>query len=299
MMDNLAVEAGENKDYVGYLLWYSVSNEIFNRTTMDKKLQGFPNSVLPEPARKIDAIKYAFRKFENKNIVLSKDDSTHTEYRALIRRADKKYFVLFIERINTDTQEIMYHEKTVIFKITHTRKKNDADFEVNFVSDYRKDLSITVVNKIRETTSAVYNNYIPVDIRELFYKTINYTNGFKMRNSGAIYFVDIKYKEYIEKLESLNEVDGIEFTSFPVVRTSRYVNKVLDNLYDSVAGDIKALKLEIENMPPDTPPSKIARKLKDINHLRDILKHYHESLNAQVDMYESLLGELSKKIVSE
>ena len=117
-------------------------------------------------------------------------------------------------------------------------------------------------------------------------------------NTGGMYFVSIKFKNELDKLEKLFNLIGHDCTLFPIpVYDNEQTRKPMwVTMTNEVAQDIVKLKEEFDTLDTEISERTLAIRLKRYATVKSKVEMYEEALQGTADTLKSELDNLSKLV---
>jgi hypothetical protein len=263
---------------LGFIVFWNVKELSITRDGLAERLIAFglPSAYAKDHNYRSAYIR-ALRTMEEKRIIRKVDeDSSRIVYQFTAEA-----------RVDGDIPGLEYHEETkvVIDKIIY-QKTEDFGAALTCNQTFR-DRIISAFNEARST----YNS---ADVTRCIQKIFSGAADIvSLRPQGSIYFVPAIYKDIVDKVRSLAESIGFQFSRVPIPDVSSSRAMVGDAFSDEVAQILADMEKDIEK-------ARTGDGVSDqwVEHRQDVVS----KVKKRIDMYSEVLseraGELSGKFDS-
>lgn len=274
---------GDPSKPIGFLTWYSVGDDLYNREDLRKLLiqNNLEESFLPNPIRPGDAFRRATKAVETKRY---REEETAEEYRNFIIRdvvstGEKLQRNIVIETVNQKGERLDYNSEGA--KLYFDRK-NDQ-FTYSSTDPYAEELA--------QEAQKYYESYLThhngASVRASVVQMLNTLSPTPVRPSGGVYFVPVQHEAKLRNIVSflmgLPRGEG-QLTALVNDETNQVMirGKVQENL-DKVLGQCRYI------LKPESESSKTQVKtvIEDARRIVSQFKDYRELLTDTVVDLES------------
>lgn len=290
----VAVEKGKDADieFLGHLLWYSVSNSVgvsgedLKKELTDLGLEEYmPRKINPRNAFRRMTTWYA----GTKNVPYQNGTTVNLLVREVADDAQKIVRQLVREVVDSSNVQLSY---TPVVQIELDKNGNLTSFPMIAKKDLLREEK-EIMDKLPGMLQKACTFYDGVPIRYMISVILGECGPVAVRPNGGVEFVPQKHVETVERLKDLSKrlstYDGrVQMWSVPVIDASEHREMVQESLEEQVLGGTSALIHEMKGLVEGTykHSPKITTKVAQgyaerIKKLKDLVGQYEESLEFQ------------------
>lgn len=291
-------EERESKDVLGYLCWYSVGEDLYEREQLKKKFRkaGLPESYLPNPIRATDAFKRATKSIERLNI--QTDEGVSENY--LVRNVLTNSKIVqrnLVKEIRDPKGKRLIYDAAVAEFVLH---REDETFVIQ-----KRPNGNGLAEELVEEAEKLYQLYLSHHnasaVRRAILAILKSMSPTPVRPSGGVYFVPAKhYSKLSSMIQFLKSLDRGEGIMIPLIDTRENRDMIKEKLLDHLKQTLmnchvllrnpKAQKVQIQTMIED------ARQIiKDFNEYREIITGSMEEMENQIELIKQQIQLLLEK----
>ncbi len=283
--------AAEAKEFLGRIVWYSVSEAPVDFETLENFLrqENVPAELWPKRTRPVDAFKLAVRSVQGKDYVVDYDTTVQDA-----KKVTDHSTMLVVERVR-DTQ---LDALPVKFKVHFDKDKETLRFDANGGSAFG-DLKLC---EVRDAIEEAYDTYRTCfsekDIRAMLSQALKAGKSFVLKKHGGIYFVPEDYGPTAEALARVVEhIPGCEMVAVPVIDREPERKTLLKRYESATVERTKELMLSVKGLldsKETLKPSTFEKIYKEVQYLKEQRAKYEEILSDTMDMVAIELEALNK-----
>lgn len=287
-----AVQNDNKSSIIGYLTWYSVGDDLYNREDLRKRLlqNGIEESYLPNPIRSSDAFRRATKAIETKR---HREEETAQIYRNYIIRdvvstGQKLQRNIVVETVNQSGERLDYNSEGA--KLFFDKKAEQFTF---LATD---DVAEELAEEAQKHFECFLTHHNGASIRGAVVNYLNTLSPTPVRPSGGVYFVPVQYADKLRNM--VNFVSTLargESHMIPLVndednrqmikdKVKDNLEKVIEQCRYALTDDNKLQKVQVRNIVEDA--RRIVKQFKD----------YRTLLNETVSDLESSVELVSKSV---
>lgn len=293
-----ATTNGEDTSIVGYLTWYSVGDDLYNREELRKLLlkNGIEESYLPNSIRGADAFRRATKAIETKR---HREEEAKEVYRNFIIRdvvstGSKLQRNIVIETVNQTGERLDYEAEGA--KLYFDKKSEQFSFVA----------TDSMAEELAEEAQCLFEQYLShhngASVRAGVVQYLNTLSPTPVRPSGGVYFVP---KQHTDKLRhAVNFVSGLprgESHMIPLINTDDNrqmikdkvkdnLDKIIDSCRTALSDDSNLQKTQVKAIVEDA--RRIVSQFKDY---RELLQETVSDLEFSVDVVRLSITEILRK----
>lgn len=296
-----AVQNNESSSIIGYLTWYSVGDDLYNRESLRKGLikNGIEEKYLPNPIRTSDAFRRATKAIETKRY---REEETATEYsnyiiRDVVSNGQKLQRNIVIETVNQTGERLDYQTNGAILNFD---KK-----EERFTYTANDDMAEELASEALKNYEIFLNHHNGASIRGSVVHYLNELSPTPVRPSGGVYFVPVQHSEKLRKLVNfVSELPRGESHMIPLVndednrqmikdKVKDNLEKVLEQCRTAINDDNKLQKVQVRTIIDDA--RRIVSQFKDY---RSLLNETIVDLESSVELVRQSINLVLQKVDS-
>jgi len=222
-----SVNTNSEENVLGYLFWYSLSDGLYNREDLRKKLVNnfLKENFLPNPIRKRDAFRRATKAIERKRV---ENEEVHSEQyeNFIVRNVKSKGDLLqrniVRESVDQKGQRLQYVSDAA--KMYYDANQDHFYFQA---SDEQTEELAEEAEKLFELYSDNHNGQsVRMSVLSIL-KTLSPT---PVRPSGGVYFIPKQYSNTLTNLKGFITEVGGESYMLPVVNDEEGQTMIADKL---------------------------------------------------------------------
>ncbi|MED0739044.1 DUF6744 family protein [Aneurinibacillus thermoaerophilus] len=286
-LNHIVAKTNEAGKILGYLTWYSVSEDLHSRQTIIDlaKKAGLEEGDLPAEIRLSDAFRRATRAVEGKAEIngvrvnyLIRDVYTGPD--AIIRHIVK-------ETIDRQKKELSHESNEVVLKLDKKTEK----FTASALSTEGEELA----EKAKKLFELNRTHYDSSTIRRMVSKIIHSMEPTPLRNGGGVYFIPLKHKKrlisLVTFLKSLEKANG---TKIPVMNDEDGREMIVENLNAHLQYTLRYLA---KGLKEDLPKAMARDYIENARGVINGFKTYREMLREEVSSMEDIVRMIQKQMI--
>jgi hypothetical protein len=279
-----AIQNEESTSIIGYLTWYSIGDDLYDREDLRKGLltNGIKEKYLPNPIRPVDAFKRATKAVELSGF---KEDASASEYRNFIVRdvvnkGDKQQRNIVVEKVNQDGERLDYDSEGA--KMFFDKKNEQFTFVANDMTAY----------ELAEEAQKHYEMYLKAHNGAVVRASVvNYLNGLSptpVRPSGGVYFVPVQHGENLRKIvRFVSDLPRGESHMIPLVNDDDNRKMIKDKVKDNLSKILEQCRFAISDDGTKLQKGQVRAIIEDARRIVSQFKDYKELLQDTVSDLES------------
>lgn len=295
MLEGLsAVENSDENSIVGYLTWYSVGDDLYNREDLRQALMlnGIDGKYLPNEIRGADAFRRATKAIETKR---HREEETKEEYknyiiRDVVSNGTKLQRNIVIETVNQKGERLQYNPEGA--KLHYNKEHEQFTFVAND----------TMAEELAEEAQCLFEKYRShhngASVRASVVHYLHTLSPTPVRPSGGVYFVPKKHTEQLRHL--VNFVSGLprgESHMIPLINSDDNRLMIKDKVKDNLDKIIDSCRLALSDSH-SLQKTQVKTIVEDARRIVTQFKDYRELLNDTIGDLESSV-ELVRQSITE
>jgi hypothetical protein len=294
-----AVQSEQNSTIIGYLTWYSVGDDLYNRENLRKGLlqNGIEEKFLPNPIRSSDAFRRATKAIERNRY---REEETAEEYRNYIIRdvvstGTKLQRNIVVESVNQTGERLDYDAEGA--KLYFDKKSEQFTFVAN------DSMAEELAEEASKHFECFLNHHNGASVRSGVVTYLNQLSPTPVRPSGGVYFVPVQHKDKLRNI--VRFVSGLprgESRMIPLVddednrqmikdKVKDNLDKVLEQCRLAINDDSKLQKVQVRTIIDDA--RRIVSQFKDY---RSLLNDTVHDLENSVELVRQSISLVMQKV---
>lgn len=279
-----AVQNSSSSSIMGYLTWYSVGDDLYNREMLRKSLlvNGIEESYLPNPIRSSDAFRRSTKAVETKR---HKEEETATEYknfiiRDVVSKGDKLQRNIVVETVNQEGERLDYNSEGA--KLFFNKKTDQFTFLSNDET----------AEELAEEAQKLYTTFLEhhngATVRSSVINYLNKLSPTPVRPSGGVYFVPYQHADKLKKIVSfVSSLPKGESHMIPLINDDENRLMIKEKVKDNLDKVIEQCRFAISADEGQIQKVQVRTILEDARRIVSQFKDYRELLQDTVTDLES------------
>jgi hypothetical protein len=295
-----AVQNSSNSSVMGYLTWYSIGDDLYNREMLRKGLlaNGIEEGYLPNPIRSADAFRRSTKAIETKRLREEEAANQYKNYiiRDVVSKGDKIQRNIVVETVNQSGERLDYDSEGA--KMFFDKKSDQFTFTAN------DEVAEELAEEAQKLFKTFLEHHNGATVRASVVNYLNRLSPTPVRPSGGVYFVPVQHTESLRKV--VNFVSSLprgESHMIPLVndednrqmiraKVKDNLNKVIEQCRFAITADEGQLqKVQVRTIIDDA--RRIVSQFKDY---RELLQDTISDLESSVDIVRQSINLVLQKV---
>lgn len=294
-----AVQNDSNSSIIGYLTWYSIGDDLYNRESLRKELlrNGIEEEYLPNPIRPTDAFRRATKAIETKRFREEEAAKEYKNYiiRDVVSNGSKLQRNIVVETVNQAGERLDYNSEGA--KLFFDKKMEQFTFAAN------DEMAEELAEEAQKHYECFLNHHNGASVRGGVVHYLNQLSPTPVRPSGGVYFVPVQHSDKLRNL--VNFVSNLprgESHMIPLVndednrqmvkdKVKDNLEKILDQCRYALQEDNKLQKAQVRNIIEEA--RRIVKQFKDY---RVLLNDTITDLESSVDLVSQSITMVLQKV---
>ncbi len=294
-----AVQSDSNSSIIGYLTWYSIGDDLYNRESLRKELlrNGIEEEYLPNPIRPTDAFRRATKAIETKRFREEEAAKEYKNYiiRDVVSNGSKLQRNIVVETVNQAGERLDYNSEGA--KLFFDKKMEQFTFAAN------DEMAEELAEEAQKHYECFLNHHNGASVRGGVVHYLNQLSPTPVRPSGGVYFVPVQHSDKLRNL--VNFVSNLprgESHMIPLVndednrqmvkdKVKDNLEKILDQCRYALQEDNKLQKAQVRNIIEEA--RRIVKQFKDY---RVLLNDTITDLESSVDLVSQSITMVLQKV---
>ncbi|MFS0783461.1 DUF6744 family protein [Bacillus sp. 1P06AnD] len=279
-----AVPNDQYSSIIGYLTWYSVGDDLYNREDLRKNM--LQNEVeehyLPNPIRSADAFRRATKAIETKRF---REEETAEEYRNYIIRdvvstRNKIQRNIVVETVNQKGERLDYDPEGAKL---YFDKKSDM-----FTFDAINPMAEELAEEAQRYFKCFLTHHNGASVRACVVNYLNELSPTPVRPSGGVYFVPIQYAASLRNIvHFVMDLPRGESHMIPLVNDEDNRQMIKDKVKDNLQKVLEQCRAAIHDEGNKFQKGQVKGIVDDARRVVSQFKDYRELLKDTVSDLES------------